>query len=317
MATLTVDADLEFWIDIPGSRSVNGTLTGSGKALELWVSHPSLFGGRSDADAIRGLANGLAGKGLQIRVVTPSGPLVTLGAPRTSWLHRRVTGSRHIHIDRAAGLWSLIRGRNQAPSGGALPSAELAPPATPFLPLPTMFRRARQLVTTTHDPDRGGNPRLSLSSGTHVGDHHPTVFPLRNDVTTIGAGADCDIRLPGLEPLHAEIRHDSEDEFVLVRRATAGTTRVHGAQVETVILRTGSGINLGPWQLSYIRDEYADHGRPYGGRIGGELGHQRSQPSRAWQQRQVEATDDLAPLVKTHPHPPWPRHGPNTSGDLP
>jgi len=288
VATLTVDADLEFRLDIPGSRSVNGTLTGSGKVLQLWVSHPSLFGGRSDAGVIRGLANGLAGKGLSIRVVTPSGPLVTLGAPRTSWLHRRVTGSRHIRIERAAGFWSLVRGRKQAPSGGALPSGELAPPPTPFLPLPAVFRRARRLVTTTHDPDRGGNPRLSLPAGAHIGVHHPTVFPLRDDVTTIGTGVDCDIRLPGLEPLHAEIRHDSEDEFVLVRRATAGTTRVHGAQVETAVLRTGSGIALGPWQLSYIRDEYADHGRPYGGRIGGELGHQRPQPSRARLQRQVE-----------------------------
>ncbi len=32
--------------------------------------------------------------------------------------------------------------------------------------------------------------------------------------------------------------------------------------------------------MSFFREEYADHGRPYGGRIGGELGHQRTQPSR-------------------------------------
>ena len=72
-------------------------------------------------------------------------------------------------------------------------------------------------MTTTHDPDRGGNPRLILPLGAYprAGDR-PTVFPLRDDVTTIGSGADCDIRLPGLEPLHAEIRHDDEDEFVLV-----------------------------------------------------------------------------------------------------
>jgi len=114
------------------------------------------------------------------------------------------------------------------------------------------------------------------------------VFPLRDDVTTIGAGPDCDIRLPGLESLHAEVRHDDEDEFVLVRRGSTGITRVHGAPVETAILRTGCGIDLGQWHLSYFREEYADHGRPYGGRIGGELGHQRSQPSREWQQRQVE-----------------------------
>ena len=289
MATLTVDADLEFSVDIPGSRSVNGALTGSGKALELRVSHPFLFAGRADTGAIRGLAKVLADRGLSISVVTASGPLVTLGAARTSWLQRRVTGSRHIRIERGAGLWSLIRGRNQAPSGGALPAAELAPPSTPFPLVPTMVRRPRRPVTTTHDPNRGGSPRLFMPPGPYARlDDRPKVFPLRDDVTTIGGGADCDIRLPGLEPLHAEIRHDDEDEFVLVRRGTRGSTRVHGAPVETAILRTGCGIDLGPWQLSYFREEYADHGRPYGGRIGGELGHQRSQPSRAWQQRQVE-----------------------------
>ncbi|MBA2561020.1 MAG: hypothetical protein H0V07_14260 [Propionibacteriales bacterium] len=58
--------------------------------------------------------------------------------------------------------------------------------------------------------------------------------------------------------------------------------------METKILRTGCGVDLGRWHLSYFREEYADHGRPYGGRIGGELGYQRPQPSRALQQRQVE-----------------------------
>lgn len=290
MATsLTVDADLEFSVDIQGSRTVTGLLTGSGKALELRVSHPFLLAGRSDSGAIRGLAKGLADRGLSIRVVAPSGPLVTLGAARTSWLQRRVTGSRHIRIERAAGLWSLVRGRNQAPSGGALPSAELAPPPTLFPVAPTMVRRSRRPVTTTHDPHRGGNPRLVMPVGPYaMADDRPRVFPLRNDVTTIGGSADCDIQLPGLEPLHAEVRHDDQDEFVLVRVASAETTRVHGAPVDSAILRTGSGVDLGRWHLSYFREGYADHGRPYGGRIGGELGHQRPQPSRDRQRRQVE-----------------------------
>ena len=32
--------------------------------------------------------------------------------------------------------------------------------------------------------------------------------------------------------------------------------------------------------MSFYREEYADHGRPYGGRVGGEIGHQRPQPPR-------------------------------------
>ena len=43
---LTVDADLEFTLDLPGARTVRGSLTGSGKHLQLRVSDPFLFAGR-------------------------------------------------------------------------------------------------------------------------------------------------------------------------------------------------------------------------------------------------------------------------------
>jgi hypothetical protein len=286
---LTVDVDLEFSVDIPGSRTVTGSLSGSGKTLELRVSDPFLFGARTDAGAIRGLAQALAGRGLSVSVVSPSGPLVTLGTSRTSWLQRRVTGSRHIRIDRWAGLGTLARGRIQSPTGGALPAADLAPPPTLTPIAPTMARRPRRPVTTTHDPDRGGNPRLILALGAYPRDSdRPTVFQLRDDVTTIGGGADCDIRLPGLEPLHAEVRHDDEDEFVLKRIVRTADTRVHGAPVQSAILRTGCGVDLGEWHLSFFREEYADHGRPYGGRLGGEFAHQRSQPGRTTTKRHDE-----------------------------
>jgi hypothetical protein len=287
---LAVDADLEFSVAIPGSSTVTGSLSGSGSALELRVSDPFLFAGRSDSGAVRGLAKGLADRGMTITVVTQSGPLATLGVAKSSWLQRRLTGSRHIRIQRGAGLWSLVRGRSRAPSGGALPTARMTPPTTLFPLAPTMARRPRRPVTTTHDPERGGNPRLILPVGEYArAEDRPQDFPLRDDVTTIGSGADCDIRLAGLEPLHAEIRHDDEDEFVLVRIDGAPlATRVHGAPADSARLRTGTGIDLGRWHLTYFREEYADHGRPYGGRIGGELGHQRSQPSRAAQLRQAE-----------------------------
>ncbi len=119
---LTIDADLEFSVDIPGARTVTGSLTGSGRTLELRVSDPSLFAGRSDSGAIRGLARALAGRGLALHVVSAAGPLVTLGASHTSWLHRWVTGSRHIRVERGAGLWTLARGRTRSPKDGALPS---------------------------------------------------------------------------------------------------------------------------------------------------------------------------------------------------
>ena len=277
--TVTVDADLEFSLELPGRRAVTGTLTGSGTALELRVSDPFVFAGRRDSRAVRGLAESLAGRGLTVTVVVPSGPLVTLGAPRAPWWQRRLTGSRHLRIERGAGLWSLARGRARA-DDGALPSAELVPPPTLWPPVPTLRRRPRS-VTTTHDPSGGGNPRLIMAPHPHPGpEDHQEVFRLSGDVTTIGSDAACDIRLPGLEPLHAEVRHDDADEYVLVRLGRPDGTRVNGAPVARAVLRTATRIDLGGWTLSFYREEFADHGRPYGGRVGGEIGHQRPQPSR-------------------------------------
>jgi hypothetical protein len=278
---LTVDADLRFSVDVPGARTVTGHLTGSGTALELHVDDSFVLAGRRDAAAIRGIAEGLAHRGLSIAVIGPSGPLVTLGARRSSWLQRRVTRSRHIRVERGAGLLSLARGRAQTGNVGALPVAELAPPVTMWPPAPTFLRRRRK-ITTTHDPMHGGNPRLVMASSQYPGpDERRTVFRLSGEVTTIGSAPDCDIQLPGLSPRHAEVRHDEWDEYVLVRTAAEGTTRVNGADTERALLRTGTGVQVGDWVLSYVREEYADHGRPYGGRIGGELGHQRPQPPQA------------------------------------
>lgn len=276
---LSVDAALEFSVEVPGDRTVTGVLHGSGSRLELRVSDPFVFAGRSDARAVSAVADALAARGLTVTVVASSGPLVTLGAPHPPWWQRRVTGSRHIRIERGAGLWSLARGRVRA-TARALPAADLVPPATVWPLAPTFVRRRRH-VSTTHDPDRGGLPRLITAPGSHPrpGDAQ-AVFHLRDDVTTIGSEATCDIRLPGLAPRHAEVRHDERDEFVLVRLSAPGDTLVNGAPVDTSVLRTASRVQLGEWTMSFYREEYADHGRPYGGRVGGELGHQRAQPPR-------------------------------------
>ena len=277
--SLSIEADLAFSVEVPGDRTVNGVLTGSGTALELTVSDPLVFAGRSDARAVRGIAAALAARGLSLTVVAPSGPLVTLGAPHTPWWQRRVTGSRHIRIERGAGLWSLARGRARA-TAGALPAADLVPPAMVWPPAPTFLRRPRT-VSTTHDPDGGGNPRLVVAprvDGPSGGTRQ--VFALRRDVTTIGSDPDSDIVLPGLAARHAEVWHDERDEFVLVRLAERELTHVNGAPVDTAVLRTASRVRLGEVTMSFYREEYADHGRPYGGRIGGELGHQRPQPPR-------------------------------------
>ena len=104
---------------------------------------------------------------------------------------------------------------------------------------------------------------------------------MRSDVTTIGSDPGCHVVLEGLEPLHAQVLHDEDDELVLLRaEGRPEATRVNGAPVDRALLRTAARVDLGRWTLTYFREEFADHGRPYGGRVGGELGHQRPQPER-------------------------------------
>ena len=158
---LSVDADLEFSVDIPGQRTLTGALTGTGKDLELTVSHPFLFAGRSDSGAIRGLAEGLARQGLTVTVASPAGPLVTLGARRTPWWQRRLTGSRHIRLARGAGLWSLLRGRTSGSERGRPARPASWPRRRPCGPSPPTFRRGGGARGHHHArPERGGHPRL-------------------------------------------------------------------------------------------------------------------------------------------------------------
>jgi hypothetical protein len=277
VAELSVEADLDFTMTLPGAdrREVTGRLRGSGSHLEVEVSDPTVFASRRDAGLVRGVAEALARRGLALTVTSPAGPVMRLGRVRSSWVQRRLTGSWHLRLAGTGALWSMARARNQA---AVLPDSELAPPST-LVPLaPTFLRRPRPPVTTTHDPEGGGSPRLVLAPS----DLRPRrlVFPLRPGVTQIGSAEECAIVLPGLQRFHAEVRHDDADEFVVVRLGAPGTTRVNGEPVTARTLRTGSRLDLGAWTLTYYREEYADHGRPYGGRLGGEIGHQRPQPPR-------------------------------------
>jgi hypothetical protein len=274
----TIAADLCFEVAVPGRQPVRGSLTGHGSRLDLRVDDPGAFAGRGDAPAIRSMARQLAYREVTVRVLDGERHLVTLGAVRAPWWQRRLTGSRYIRLGSLRGAWTSARSRSRAVDAPVLPDAALAPPGTLFPLAPTFQRRPRRQVTTTHDPLHGGNPRLTLvpRDGVHV--DRPGIFWLEKDVVSIGSGAGCDVRLPGLADLHAEIHHDEADEFVV--HAVDPDTRVHGRRVSSHLLRTGTRLDVGSWTLTFGREEYADHGRPYGGRIGGELGHQRPQPPR-------------------------------------
>lgn len=272
MAVVHVALDLD--LERAGRPTVRTRLRGGGNRLTLEVDDPGAFAGAGDAAALRRLAEGLASQGIAMRVEHGGRHLVTLGDVTAPWWQRRVTGTRRIRLGRLRLAWAA---RARAGGTPVIPDARLLPPPT-LLPLaPTLRRRSRRPVTTTHDPERGGNPRLVLARERLGADDDHLVYPL-HDGMTIGSHPECSMVLPGLAPVQARLRHDERDEWVV--DAVSGVTRVHGAAVESQILRTGTRVDVGVHSLVFARDEYADHGRPFGGRIGGEAGHQVPQPPR-------------------------------------
>lgn len=269
---LAVTADLWVTLEVDGAAAVRAHLHGSGRVLQLAVDDPGAFAGRGDAPALRSLADGLAARGLLVEVVSEGRTLLELGRTRTSWWQRRITGSAHLRASGVRGAWTGVRNAGRQ---AVLPDGRIAPPPTLWPPAPTFLRRPRPPVTTTHDPSRGGRPRLVLVD--RLDARGRRVLHLR-DGATIGAAATCDLQLAGLADVQVEIRHDAADELVLVHRGGALPSRVNGQPVREQILRTGSRVDLADWVLVFAREEYADHGRPYGGRVGGEFGRQLPQP---------------------------------------
>ena len=130
----------------------------------------------------------------------------------------------------------------------------------------------------------GGKPRLIFSSGGRErlqdeggASNRPVDFELLPGVTTIGSGTACDLQLEGLTDHQVEIRRDDADEYAFLAVDPAGDSTINGAPTDQVLLHTGDRLQLGPWVLSFYREEFADHGRPYGGRQGGEGSHQQPQ----------------------------------------
>lgn len=289
-----VEADVCFRVDTPGHPPVTGSLTGRGSALTLRVSDPAAFAGSADAAGLRRIATELADLGISVQVRDADDvPLVVLGNVRCPWWQRPFTRSPHMRVAGIRGVVSAGRGRLRNDES-ALPDPALLPPPTPFPVAPTFLRRPVRRVTTTHDPGRGGLPRLVERPGPGITRSAHPVHWLPGDRTTIGSDAACDIVLPGLAPLHAVVVHDDADEFVITAIGDA-EVRVHGRRVDSSILRSSTRIELGSGPariLAFLREEYADHGRPHGGRIGGELGRQQPQPPRHRLQLVTDDSED-------------------------
>lgn len=240
---------------------------------------------RRDLTHLGPLADGLAKRGVRVRVEGPRGTLVQLGDVKAGPVGRLVVGSPHIRLGHVSALLPEVRHEGPRGDGRRRGLSVPAPPPTLFPLFPTLGRHARRRVTTTHYIPGSGRPRLIFSVGSGDWDgSRPREFDLLPDSTVIGSGPDADLRLEGLEARHAEIRHNEDDEYVLYSFAATGGGRPnlpHGS-ADARILRTGSRLEIGRWRLAFYREEFADHGRPFGGRIGGEYAFQKQQPVRPY-----------------------------------
>ncbi|MGM7697145.1 FHA domain-containing protein [Microbacterium sp. A84] len=145
--------------------------------------------------------------------------------------------------------------------------------------------------TTTHAEWGAGNPRLFISRHDERFEHH-----LTEDVVRIGSATGNELMLTDADPVHATITHDDQDEYVLALRGEGEMNSNPDADSlggKSEILRTGARFTVGPWTLVFSREEFADHGRPYGGREGGELSDQPSQPERPDYSAEARAAKDI------------------------
>ncbi|MGN8024590.1 FHA domain-containing protein [Microbacterium sp. 22242] len=134
---------------------------------------------------------------------------------------------------------------------------------------------------TTHAEWGAGRPHLLVTSD----QEHRFVHHLVDEETRIGSGPDCQVRLAGLQPVHAIIRHDRHDDYDLSMLGPGETSAnlekaAEEERRDVEALHTGARFTAGPWRFVFVRDEYADHGRPFGGREGGEFSDQPVQDPR-------------------------------------
>ncbi|MEO8222468.1 MAG: FHA domain-containing protein [Specibacter sp.] len=262
------DIDLDFSVELPfeaGSEPtvVHGSIKASGREIQIFTDSAALFrlGSRRNLPAIRETADYLAKHGIVVTVSVPEGTIVSLGDVEVSALHRLITNSPHIKPGKSNTWAALLKAQTRGEFQGSL-----LPPGTPLPLAPTFQRRYRLKPTTTHYTYGGGRPRLIFVRDSDTWDGRPpSEYNLLQETTLIGSGGDATFVLPELAPVQAHIVHRDDDEYVFV----AGEP--NNPEGRAQVLRTGARLVLGPWRLVFFREEYADHGRPFGGRTAGEF----------------------------------------------
>ncbi|KNY06007.1 FHA domain-containing protein [Microbacterium sp. GCS4] len=148
---------------------------------------------------------------------------------------------------------------------------------------------------TTHAEYGAGDPRLRINH-----DDDRSEFALEAEVVRIGSAAEADLRVPGADPVHATITHDERDEYVLEMHGEGGMNTNPAADAthpgdRTETLRTGAQFTIGDWSFTFAREEFADHGRPFGGRLGGEYSDQPLQEPRPDYSDQADEAHEADP----------------------
>ena len=267
------DINLDFSLLEASGEEARGSVKASGSEVVVSLdSTDALLSHRMPSlGDLRPLAKTLSDQGLSVVVDGPDGRIISLGAVDAPASQRVITRSPHIRLGKLGALAPMVRRGRRAP-GRAF---SLLPPGT-MLPLfPTVKRRISRRITTTHYTRGGGRPRLIFVQDSKSWNGQvPREFSLTEERVRIGSDESAQLRLPGLDGVHAEIVHNDRDEYVLVRHGKVSGSFGAGS---TSVLRTGSRLQMGEWCLAFFREEFADHGRPFGGRSGGEFAYQRPQ----------------------------------------
>lgn len=267
------DINLDFSLLEASGEEARGSVKASGSEVVVSLdSTDALLSHRMPSlGDLRPLAKTLSDQGLSVVVDGPDGRIISLGAVEAPASQRVITRSPHIKLGKLGALAPMVRRGRRAP-GRAF---SLLPPGT-MLPLfPTVKRRISRRITTTHYTRGGGRPRLIFVQDSKSWNGQvPREFSLTEERVRIGSDESAQLRLPGLDGVHAEIVHNDRDEYVLVRHGKVSGSFGPGS---TSVLRTGSRLQMGEWCLAFFREEFADHGRPFGGRSGGEFAYQRPQ----------------------------------------
>lgn len=268
-----VDVSLDFSLEEASGEQARGTVQASGREVVVALDRVDALRSHRmpTLGDLRPLAKTLSEQGLAIVVEGPDGRIISLGAVDAPASQRVITRSPHIKLGKLGALAPMLKRGRRSPAR----KFSLLPPGTLLPLLPTVKRRIPRRITTTHYTRGGGQPRLIFVQDTQAWNGQvPRVFSLAADRVRIGSDESAELQLAGLDSVHAEIVHNDQDEYVLVRHGKVTGSFGPGS---TSVLRTGARLQMGTWCLAFFREEFADHGRPFGGRSGGEFAYQRPQ----------------------------------------